>query len=589
MPTSSVSRITGYLFAAVLAVSPFFAHGQSEEAAPIKKQLPADERAFRVARANMDPDQRLAAMRDFLKSYPKSSRASRAEYDILKVLIDEYPRRSTELRTEIELQVHHAEGSQSRASTEEEIASLLAESGSAGIELPQAEALAKDAVAHLSEEAYDKETRAMYAKYKVPPPPADELHKQFAGNRAEALAVLADVYLQEQKAAAASPLIAEAYGLDPRSDTVNAQRGRLALLNHDETLALQSFERAQLLGTLEARDRGTMVQLYRKSHGASEAGFSAELDAQYAQLFPATFTPGKPKDVAQGRTVLLELFTGSACPPCVGADLAVDGLLQAYPRIEFVALSFDQHIPEPDPLTNPDSAARADFYGVDHTPNLVVDGELQPLYGGDRDASKSLYDKLATLVDTEAARHDGVSLTASASTDGGHITTHALVTLPAEAEISKELAAPSPTTAASDDKTATPTPASVEHPTPSLIVNFALVEDDIRYSGENGVRFHRMVVRSLAKPASSGFPISAGATATFDAVFEPAAISLALTKYLDGYEEKNEKFGKIKFITKDMTMRPEELLVAVWVQDAASHRILQTTIVPVSGTHEGTN
>jgi hypothetical protein len=548
----------GCMLAVLLAAPAISLHAQTAAGAPIKKQLPADERAFKVARANVDPDQRLAAMREFLKAYPESSRANRAENDIFKILVSEYPRRSDELNAEIKSKLQHAKGVQERADAEEEIASLLAEAEPAGIELQRAEELIQDALAHSSELDYDKQTLAMYAKYKVPAPKPEELHAQFANSRAELLSFAADVYLREGKPAQAAPLIAEAYTLDPKVDDVNTERGRLALLNHDDALALASFERAHLLGTLDARDRATMMQLYRSLHGGSDAGFEAEMDARYAQLYPPPFTPGKPKQVPPGRTVLLELFTGSACPPCVGADAAVDGLLQAYPRSEFVALAFDQHIPEPDPLANPDSTARADFYGVDHAPSFVVDGEPQSFFGGSREGSKDLYDKLAAKIDADAAQPDALHLAVAAVMADDLVHAHAAVTLPSAA------------------------PSAAAETASSAILNFALVEDDIRYSGENGVRFHRMVVRSLAKPANSGFSASAG-TSEFEASFNPAAISRELVSYLDAYEQKNDKFGKIKFISKEMTMRPEHLLVAVWVQDPVSHRVLQAAVVPVSG------
>ncbi len=103
----------------------------------------------------------------------------------------------------------------------------------------------------------------------------------------------------------------------------------------------------------------------------------------------------------------------------------------------------------------------------------------------------------------------------------------------------------------------------------------------MRYSGENGVRFHRMVVRSLAKPADTGFETHGEGTATFDASFDPAAISKSLTGYLDGFEAQNDRFGKIAFLTKDMTMQPSHLGVAVWVQDTVSHKVLQAAFAPL--------
>ena len=45
-----------------------------------------------------------------------------------------------------------------------------------------------------------------------------------------------------------------------------------------------------------------------------------------------TFThePFEPDFDWKGKTVLLESFTGSECPPCLGIALALDGLLESY-------------------------------------------------------------------------------------------------------------------------------------------------------------------------------------------------------------------------------------------------------------------
>jgi thiol-disulfide isomerase/thioredoxin len=591
----------GLLLVCLVASFAVRVHGQTADAAP-KKQLPADQRAFKAARAVIDPEQRLAAMRAFVHDYPKSERVGRAQTAILVTLTDHFPQREADIDAQAKVIVKRAGKGEFSTDQDVYVVFLLAETGAHGVDLPYAEKIAKDAVAKLNEATYDKETAAEYAKYKVPLPKPEALHKQFANSRAEALAMLADVYLREGDAGKAAPLIDEAYKLDPLVDDVNSQRGRLAELNHDDALTLDSFERAQLLGALKPADHQKMMELYRQAHGGSDAGFTAEMDARYAQIFPPPFAPGKPT-IAGGHAVLLELFTGSACGPCVGGDLAVDGLLKAYPRSEIVALAFDQHIPEPDPLANPDSVARGEFYDLTGTPTFVLDGKVEPIYGGDRDGSQELYEKLAKLVDTEAATSTGVQLKLSADASGGVIHAEAVVTLPSEADVEKAIQALAPppdkkderakdakaatTTTAATPAAATPAAAAVldAAAAPKLIVNFALVEDDVRYSGENGIRFHRMVVRALAKPADSGLPVDPGGAVTLGASFEPAAISKSLTTYLDGYEQQNDRFGKIKFLTKDMTMEPSHLFIAAWVQDSVTHRVLQSAIVPV-GEHQ---
>jgi hypothetical protein len=388
-------------------------------------------------------------------------------------------------------------------------------------------------------------------------------------------------------------LISEAFTLDPLVDDVNSQRGRLALLDHKDRLALESFERAQLVGALSTADRKKMMELYREAHGGSEEGFDTEMDARYAQLFPSPFPAGKPSTKDVHRTVLLELFTGSACSPCVGADLSIDAMLDAYPRSEVVALAFDEHIPDPDPLANPDSVARRLVYEIDSTPTFVIDGVVQKLYGADRDGSRELHDKLANLVEAYASLPGGVELKLSADPASGGVShlihAHAIGQLPNIGEVAKMIAAKpksdEPAIAAPKADTKAPPagmPVAAAPAEPQLVVNFALVEDEIRYSGENGIRFHRMVVRSLAKPADSGFRVTAGDNFSLDASFDLAAISGALRNYLDDYEQHNDRFGKITFISKDTAIRPSHLAIAAWVQDSVSHRVLQAAFIPVS-------
>lgn len=593
---------TGSLLLCLLVFLRTSGVAQTADTPPAKKQLPADRRAYRAAITIEDPDQSLAALRAFLKQYPKSNRVGHAESAIFKLLVENFPQRTAAIEAEAKLQINQAGQGQSRASKQIYLAWILAESGTAGLDLPFAERLALDAVKHSSEAAYDKETLATYAQYKEPPPAPAELHKDFSENRGENLAVLADVYLREGKQAQATPLVAEAYSLAPLTDDVNAQRARLALLTHDDVLALESYERAQLVGAIKPIDVQNMNRLFLKTHGAG-ADFAAELDTRYNQLFPSKLQGSKPQPITGGHAVLLELFTGSACGPCVGGDVAVDRLLEAYPRTEFVALEFDQHIPEPDPLSNPDSVARGDFYDLAFTPTYVLDGQQLPVSGANREGSEKIYAQLAKLIDANAPVATGVQLQLSASSaEGGTIHAHATATLPGDKQIEKALAikvAPEPPAqpdaqpdskadAKAVAKPANAVPAAAPSPAatpvkPELIVNFALVEDEIRYSGENGIRFHRMVVRSLAKPADTGFSVVTGSTAQLDASFDPAAITGTLATYLDGYEQHNDRFGKVAFLTKDTaSMQRGHLAIAAWVQDSVSHHILASALVPLN-------
>ena len=551
--------------------------------APLKKQLPADQRAFGAAQATHDPEQRLAAMRAFVAGYPKSSRAGRADDAILTILLKNFPERTGEVEAAAKKVVKGSDKGFSRNYEEMDVAFKLAEAGPNGVDLKLAEKLAKDGIKHLDEASYVKEMTASYVKSKMAPPKPAELHGEFTKTRADALAVLADVELRQRRQQQAAALTSEAYSLDPMVDDVNTMRGRLALANHDDAGALDAFERAQLLGTLAPTDRTRMMELYRAAHGGNDTDFETAMDARYAGIFPASAARERPKPLTGGHTVLVELFTGSACPPCVGGDLAVEGLLETYPRTEVVALAFDQHIPEPDPLANADAVARAAVYAVGSTPSYVVDGRKQKIYGGPRTDGDKLYAELRAAVDAAAVLPTGVHLRLSAAAgDGGTVRAEARVTLPDAGDLQKAVSAGAAPPAETDAKPgAAKVVAAVPGP-PQMVVNFALVEDDVRYSGENGMRFHRMVVRSLAKPAAAGFAAEPGAATTAEATFDPAAISQGLHAYLDDYARNNERFGQITFLTTDTTMERRHLAVAAWVQDAVTHRVLAAAIAPLS-------
>ena len=562
------------------------AFAQGSAAAAPRMQLPADQRAFKAARSTMDPAQRLAALQEFVKDYPKSTRAGTAQSEILKVLIRDFPQRSDEIDAQARLLVKKNGGKgMGKYQYESYIADTLANEG---LDLQQAGKWASDAVKHMTEPAFDKNELAMYAKYKQPAPKPAAMHKDFAENRANALAALAQVSLHENRTADAQQEVAEASGLDPKVDEVNALAGELALAQHHDAEALSDFERAQLLGELKAPLRDKMIALYRAAHDGSDAGLVSEMDAKYRELYPPPFQPTKAAAAMTGHTVLLELFTGSACPPCVGGDLAAEGLLEAYPRSEVVMLAFDQHIPEPDPLANPDSVAEAELRGVGGTPSYALDGTMLPFYGAGRDGSSDLYGKLVKPVNDEASRPSAVDLRLHAMRGpDGVITVHAAVrTGDAKAVAAQEaqpvLPKPPATGPAAMAKTAAaPAKPAVTPPAaaPQPVLHVALVEDEVRYSGENGIRFHRMVVRAIAR--GSDFSLAPGSDKSFDTSFDPSAISRGLASYLTAYANNNDRFGKVTFLSTDTTIDAGHLAVAAWVEDAATHRVLQAAFVPV--------
>ncbi|MGI4830060.1 MAG: tetratricopeptide repeat protein [Janthinobacterium lividum] len=540
------SRFVGFVFL-VLGVS-----GLSLQA----QQQAQDRRAFAAARAIKDPAQRVEALKQVAADYPGTGLAHQAAMLTLDTDLQSFPERTEEIHGLAMADVRDTAAGFERWSEEARISDLLASAGPGGADLPDAHTWAHDAVQALTEESYRRQIAAIQVKYKLDRLTPKQMHMDFLKIRASFLAALANVALREKSVEDADQALAEAYRLYPLSSEVSSLRGQLALTRHADREALDDFEHAEAEGDLQEPWRSQMLQLYKELGRGDEAGLNAEVDSLYGKLFPPAFTLPPRTLAAGGHTVLLELFTGAGCEPCVAPDLAVESLLASYTRQDLVVLEYDEHIPRPDPLANPDSVSRAAMYRVGTTPEAFLDGAELPVVGAARDDVENVVVEFADQVEDKAAKPSNVSinLTAVRGTDGA---------IQAQAALSgRNTDSFGPMTA---------------HP----IVRFALVEDGIRYSGENGIRFHRMVVRSMAKVP--GPDVSATAAAIpVRTTFHPDEIAEDEVTYLNAFEKGSDRFGAIYFLTKNIPIRPDHLAVAAWVEDPLTHAILQSAYTLVA-------
>src|SRR5262245_27110853 len=103
--------------------------------------------------------------------------------------------------------------------------------------------------------------------------------------------------------------------------------------------------------------------------------------------FTIATQPYPPRTGKNNRVVVVELFTGTECPPCVAADLAFDALNKTFQPTEAILLEYHEHIPALDPLTNADGEARMKYYReefeaeVRGTPTTMFNG-TQTACGG---------------------------------------------------------------------------------------------------------------------------------------------------------------------------------------------------------------
>jgi hypothetical protein len=345
---------------------------------------------------------------------------------------------------------------------------------------------------------------------------------------------------------------ADVYG--PRWQRDIAVQIARALLGDDAftDVALNYGRRAERLLELEPkasamakmRVLGTLASALKKADKTDEAKeVEARLDKIDISVRAEKYSGRKGNG---DRTVLVELFTGAQCPPCVAADLAFDALAKTYQPSEVVLLQYHEHIPGPDPLTNPGTEARLEFYGreVDGTPTYLFNGRSQEAGAGSADEGPEAYDDLRKALDPLLEKAAGAKLTATATQKGNKI------------DITVEVS-------------------DIDRPDPQNRLRIALVEEEVHYQGGNQVRVHHHVVRAFA-----GGP--EGIAVKDRAAKEPTSIDLdslrkSLTDYLDTYAKNSDQ----PFPNKDRPMQFKNLKVVAFVQNDRTKEVLQAVQVDV--------
>jgi hypothetical protein len=208
------------------------------------------------------------------------------------------------------------------------------------------------------------------------------------------------------------------------------------------------------------------------------------------------------------------------------------------------------HVPIPDPMTNPSSLARGRFYGVSAVPSFAVDGDGSLRGGGTREMTPGVYERVRPMIERRLERSPQADLQLTAAREGGAVKVKAVV-----------------------DK--------VNSESPALRLHVALAEERLRYTGENGVRFHPMVVRSLAGEKAEGFAVNPNGATAAEWTFDLKAISDEIKAYLDDFEKQGLRGDAYTFTEKKYEINPQQLVVVAFVQDAKTKSVLQAQYVKV--------
>ena len=330
----------------------------------------------------------------------------------------------------------------------------------------------------------------------------------------------------------------------------------------DEALAL--FARLAALPQSEAElgdipgepdyvaPRVAAARLFEAKNGTRD-GFEPYLTQVYRESVVSFLTDEHRNRPAteSARTVVVELFTGAMCPPCVAADVATEAVEKSFPGSDVLVLRYHVHIPGPDPLANTDSVSRMEYYGdvVQGTPTILIDGVPVPYnVGGGYSSSPEIYELLAGSLAADSAEPPRAKIELSAEAEGE--------TLRVSAKAS-----------------------DIENPSDSLRLRIVVAENGVEYTARNGIREHEMVVREMPGGAAGIAPVDGAVS--FEQEIPLAELRDRLVSYLDGYEgDATQRYGQ-PFTFGERPLGLRRLTVVAFLQDDATREILQAAVAPI--------
>jgi hypothetical protein len=328
-----------------------------------------------------------------------------------------------------------------------------------------------------------------------------------------------------------------------------------------ERLMARTDDIATQLQTLE-----TLARVLRKAKKDADAkeveGRVAKLEPRDYAEYAKTMPPFKPDEFKgrkgkSDRAVLVELFTGVECAPCVSVDLAFDSLGRTYKPTDVILLQYHAHIPGPDPLVSKDGAARMDFYAKKDddksTPQLFINGKMDGSGGGAAPKMAKLkYQSYREAIDELLEKPATVKLSATAALKGDELTIKANVS-------------------------------DLAKPGEKVSLRFALAEERVRFQGGNGVRYHHSVVRAMPG-GPKGFPLPK-ATAEQTVTVKLEDVRATNLKFLDDFTADLKKQGAdFSFTNRPMALK--NLHVVAFVQNDETNEVLQAVQVDVDAGKE---
>jgi hypothetical protein len=279
-----------------------------------------------------------------------------------------------------------------------------------------------------------------------------------------------------------------------------------------------------------------------KAAGDRVAGLDKILDDEYLKDAVPFKTETITRDGAKGRVVLVELFTGAYCPPCVAADVAFDAALKTYKPQDVLLIQYHEHIPAPDRLTNEDTEERAKFYDVEGVPSTHVNGGADLGLGGAKEDARDAYTNLLNAIKDVETGDAPPKIKLAAEQKGDNVVITAEV-------------------------------ADLKDASANMKLRLALVQESVHYPGGNGQRFHHHVVRAMPGGVK-GFEL-AEATAKQQVKVNLADLKKSLIEHM---EKSNESEP---FVDLENPIELKDLKVVAFIQNDKTKSVLQAAAVDV--------
>ncbi|HKR59076.1 MAG TPA: hypothetical protein VJS64_05030 [Pyrinomonadaceae bacterium] len=533
-----------------------------EETDRLVQQWEAREKALRQALKLSEPGKRILALRKLLTDYPKDSEVPRlVEEGILDTYIKYRPQQTKEILAQIDKLLKNIPDDFKTGSGSNPYNQIAVKLLEAGILLDKAEVLAAKGLAAFDGRKFvqaQKTKAEMHAKWIALNKnvaavlntdsfsEADAL-KMVPAERAKALTALGRVYLKQGKTNDAARILKEAHAANPNIVEANIALAEISFNAGDNVATVDYLSSVAVRTQLRPELRRQLEIAYRLSNHGTLSGLEEMLDTKYRLLMPNPITVEiyKPTPSRSDRVVLAEVFTGAGCVPCVGADLAFEAAMERYSNKNIVLLMYHLHRPLPDPMVNPAALLRARFYGVEMTPSFAIDGEMDRRGGAIREKARLIYDRIEPVIDKRLETLRDAEIKLEAELEGTVVKVRATVD-------------------------------NLRTNSDNIKLRVALVENELRYSGENLVRIHPMVVRSL----SGALALKSSSTTTVEYLFNLEKVSAEMKAYLDDYEI-NGDYGPITFKEKKYQIDRKNLSVVAFVQDEKDKKVLQASLVQI--------